>query len=87
MLWFCGIRAIKIIFTLIKFKKGKKEWLEQYDNVKKEYKYYNEYVQITSDDVRYPELTFNYKDIIRAIEKEGLIICMVNSEQKAYCYN
>ena len=80
---FAAYAVIKIIFTLIKFKKGKKEWLEQYDNVKKEYKYYNEYVQITSDDVRYPELTFNYKDIIRAIEKEGLIICMVNSEQKA----
>lgn len=80
---FVAYAVIKIIFTLIKFKKGKKEWLEQYDNVKKKYKYYNEYVQITSDDVRYPELTFNYKDIIRAIEKEGLIICMVNSEQKA----
>ena len=37
---FAAYAVIKIIFTLIKFKKGKKEWLEQYDNVKKEYKYY-----------------------------------------------
>ena len=79
---FAAYAVIKIIFTLIRFKNGKKEWLEQYNNVKKEYQYYNEYIKITSDDIRYPEITFNYKDIIRAIEKEGLIVCMVNSEQK-----
>ena len=80
---FAAYAVIKIIFTLIRFKNGKKEWLEQYNNVKKEYQYYNEYIKITSDDIRYSEITFNYKDIIRAIEKEGLIVCMVNSEQKA----
>ncbi len=73
---------VKAIIMLARFKKGKKEWLTQFNHVQKTYQYFNEYILIRSNDERYPEVRFYYRDIFRAIESEDLIICIINGEQK-----
>ncbi len=67
---------IKLPILLIRFKKAKQVWLTQYGNVTKTYNYYEKYIEVISPNGEVDQ--YYYTDILRVLEKDNLIVCMIN---------
>ncbi len=78
---FAAFSVIRLLMTLVKYQKGKKAWLSEYDQKKLMYEFYDNYFEVLDENAICLH-KINYTDIIRVVEKEDLIICMVAKAEK-----
>lgn len=77
------LNIIKFMMNQSRFKNNKIEWLEQFDNVKKEYYFYESFVDVTSSDTDTACTRFEYSALYRIIERDAVILCIFNTVPKA----
>lgn len=85
-IFFFGLSVLNIIRLMMsqsKYKNNKNEWLEQFDNVKKEYYFYENFIDVTSSDTDSICTRFEYDALYRVIERDAVILCIFNTAPKA----
>lgn len=71
-----GYSLIKLVVSLFNFKSSKKKWLEQHNNMTREYYYYKEYIEVVNNALEEVSNKISYSSIIRVVEKTDYILCM-----------
>lgn len=72
-----GIAAfslVKLIMSFSRYKASKKAWLQEYSHTTREYSYYKEYLEVTSNNDESKKI--EYKAILRVIENKNYLIAL-----------
>lgn len=71
--------VIKLMLNKSKFKNNKIAWINQFNGVKKEYYFYEDFIDIISSDAGSNTQRFEYSNLINVLEKDSVILCVFNT--------